>query len=160
MRELLFAALPTGETVLGKLAKTTEDKPHHIPIEPLKYGNERMANEKVDKIREEMKIEGKGVGVVKSEGRFMVLVYDLFTSNELLAHKMGMNFVDDSLDAAVLVKRAYKETAPMSNLPKHGTARSHRRPLFATVRGERHNPRNRHNHDHKGQSDVAYHYEH
>lgn len=191
--EMLLATLPTGETVLGKLAKTTDDKPYHIPIEPLRYGNERAANEKVEKIREEMRKEGKGVGVVKCEGRLMVLVYDLFPSNlsdsSLVYEPTGeiktsmkveveteaglipigqyitaSAIYHPSVDAA-LIGRNVKvtrtptiEMAPTSNLPKHGTARPHCRPLFATVKGKRSNPRNRHNHGHKGQSDMPHHY--
>lgn len=90
--EMLLATLPTGETVLGKLAKTTDDKPHHIPIEPLRYGNERAANEKVEKIREDMKAQGKGIGVVRCEGRYMIMVYNLGRTPSQRAYSRHQRF--------------------------------------------------------------------
>lgn len=66
--EMLLATLQTGETVLGKLAKTTDDKPHHIPIEPLRYGNERAAMEKMSKVKHQLSNTGKACRRGKERG--------------------------------------------------------------------------------------------
>lgn len=64
------ADLPTGETVYAGRDRKSD------PFRPMRYGNQKQAEAKLQAIRPALEAEGKAGAVVKQDGRFLILVYD------------------------------------------------------------------------------------
>lgn len=151
--DLVFATLPSGETVIGKVVKIGGGIHGDDPeIEPLRYGNEKAANEKASKVKDQLAAQGKSAGVMKSEGRFLVLAYEQMQDIADHISRFGARTKEEleAMSKVMSTKTGLKQLATQYLKP---------RKLFATVSPDKRcNPRNRHNHGHKGQTDEKYYY--
>lgn len=133
-QQLFTVTLSTGETVLAK--KHTESKfsgRSGLMYEPLRYGNLSAAQKKLDVIQPLLS-PYRSASIVKLDGRFLILIYD----------KPGYQ----TIHSAVVHKMLDSQFKPNLNRCR----------LFATTSGPRCNPRNRHNHAHKDQTDQPYYF--
>lgn len=131
-QKLLTVTISTGETVLAK--PHTEAKfsgRSGLMYEPLRYGNLSAAQKKLDLIQPLLS-PTRSASIIKQDGRFLILIYD----------KPGFQ----TLFTKIVHKSLDKQFKPS----KH--------PPFATTSGQRQNPRNRHNHAHKDQTDKLYYF--
>lgn len=101
--------------------------------EPLRYGNLSAAQKKLDLVQSLLS-PTRSASIVKLGGRFLIYIHDA----------PGYQ----SIHSAVVHKMLDSQFKPNYN----------RRKLFATTSGSRCNPRNRHNHNHKDQTDKPYHF--
>ncbi len=104
------------------------------PTEPLRYGNTTSAQKKLDSISHVLSANHRSASIVKQDGRFLIFIYDA-PGYQSISH--------DSVER--MMRRAN------ADLNYKGP-----RDPFATVSGARHNPRNRHNHNHKDQTDQPH----
>jgi hypothetical protein len=138
--EILTTTLPTGETVLAK-SMITKDSDAIIPdgvqhLVPLRYGNETAAKKKLSSISHVLSTNNRAAEIVKQNGRFLIFLYPVSLSIPVSC--------DD-------VERIMVNSLLASMTPSI-------RRRFATVSGARQNPRNRHNHSHKLQTDQPYYF--
>lgn len=137
--KLLTTTLSTGETVLAKMETVTNPdaiipQGNRQPV-PLRYGNETQAKKKLDTIRS-LLLPARYAGIAKQGGKFLILIYDkpsyqTFSHNDI---------------SRMMVSQTLASMSPSI------------RRRFATVTGQRQNPRNRHNHNHKDQTDKPYYF--
>lgn len=132
-QQLLTVTLSTGETVLAKPEKISNNPSDDYTYVPIRYGNLSAAQKKLDSIQPLLS-PYRSASIVKLGGRFLILIYD----------KPGYQ----SIHSAVVHRMLDSQFKPSLNRCK----------LFATTSGRRQNPRNRHNHNHKDQTDKPYHF--
>jgi hypothetical protein len=104
--------------------------------EPLRYGNETAAQKKLDSISHVLSTNNRAAEIAKQDGRFLIFIYPISL------------FVPISCDDVerIMVNSLFASMAPSIR----------RRYVNATVSGYRQNPRNRHNHNHKDQTDKPH----
>lgn len=105
--------LPTGETVLAGRDRKSD------PFRPMRYGNQKQAEAKLQAIRPALEAEGKQGGVVKQDGRFLILVYD---APEVIEIDPGKPLDVDSLPSWFAAEAQKTEPASLPRL--EGTAPS------------------------------------
>lgn len=137
IQQLLTVTLSTGETVLARKEITVNTG---MPVSlwdhqlaPLRYGNLTSAEKKLNLIQPLLS-PARSASIVKLGGRFLILIYD----------KPGYQSSSLSDIEHTMLKRS-------KSIQGRGR-------IFATTSGRRYNPRNRHNHAHKDQTDKPYHF--
>lgn len=135
--EILTTTLPTGETVLAKKDSTTAEGRYYYPcLTPLRYGNETQARKKLDSILPLLS-PSRSAGIVKQEGRFLIFIYD----------NPGYQTISRNEVERMMLSPHLASMAPSIR----------KRYVFATISGQRMNPRNRHNHP-QNTTDERYYY--